>query len=241
MRYCVFSDIHSNLEAFEAVLDFAGKSRIDAYLFVGDIVGYGADPCKCISLLKDINPLQVAGNHDRAATGLLGLEYFTQSARQAIEWTRNTLDMAELSFLSGLGFVSENDKFCLVHGTLESPREFNYMLDIQSASQTFSILKQQICFVGHSHVPGVFINDKGVITYDEPEQVEIKEGLSYIINDGSVGQPRNGDARASFCIFDDEDAIVEYKRLPYDVATAQKKIIKSGMPKVLADRLAVGR
>lgn len=241
MRYAVFSDVHSNLEAFEAVLEFFGKSNIDKYLFLGDIVGYGANPKECIAALRRLDPVSVAGNHDWAAVGLLDTDYFNKAARKAIFWTKDNTSGSDRLFLSGLELTSEGKNHCLVHGTLHHPEEFDYMIDGYRAQKTFYLLKQKVCFVGHSHNAGVFIEDEEKIYYKEPASLELREGKRYIVNDGSVGQPRDGDPRASFCIYDEGSSTIEFIRLPYDVASAQKKIIDAGLPKVLADRLSVGR
>lgn len=241
MRYAVFSDVHSNLEAFEAVLDAAKTSRVDSYLFIGDIVGYGADPSPCIALLRSLACPVVAGNHDWASVEKTPTEYFNEAAAEAVLWTRERLSEFERAYLCGQGLVHETPHFCLVHGTLDHPEEFDYMTDGGRAARTFYLLRQQICFVGHSHMPGVFVDDGEKVTYHGTEKIAIEAGRRYIINDGSVGQPRDGDPRASFCIYDTEASSVEFRRVPYDIASAQKKIRQAGLPGILADRLFLGR
>lgn len=241
MRYAVFSDVHSNLEAFEAVLGAAKQSRIDSYLFIGDIVGYGADPVACIELLRSTGCSVVAGNHDWAVVGLTSIEYFNEAAAAAVLWTKEYSREADKAFLSTQKLVYETPQICLVHGTLDHPQEFDYMTDGARAAKTFYLLRQQVCFVGHSHMPGVFIDDGEKIMYHVTDRIALEEGRRYIVNDGSVGQPRDGDPRASFCIYDTEDATVEFRRVPYDIETAQKKIRQAGLPGMLADRLSLGR
>lgn len=241
MRYAVFSDVHSNLEAFKAVLEFFSKSKIDRYLFVGDIVGYGADPKECIVALQGLSAISVAGNHDWAVVGLMDIGYFNETTKEALLWTKDNLLEPDRLFLSGLALVKEEGCCCLVHGTLTHPQEFDYMIDGYRAMKTFYSLKQQICFVGHSHCPGVFIEEGKKVDYKEPQTLTIEKGKRYIVNDASVGQPRDGDPRACCCIYDDEASTIEFKRIEYDVALAQKKIVAAGLPKILADRLSVGR
>jgi len=241
MRYALFSDIHSNLEAFEVVLDFFKKSNVDRYLFLGDVVGYGADPGACIARLKGVNALSGAGNHDRAVVDMLSTDYFNRAAEEAVRWTKEHTTELERQVLSALGLVKEEKDFCLVHGTLSHPEEFDYMTDDGRALKTFYLLQEKICFVGHSHCPGIFIEEPGEIVYKAPAVLKIEKGKRYIVNDGSVGQPRDGDVRASCCIYDEETSSIEFHRLSYDVVTAQKKIRQAGLPAVLADRLSVGR
>ncbi len=241
MRYAVLSDVHSNLEAFEAVLESLGQSNIDTYLFIGDIVGYGANPKECIAALRRLDPVSVAGNHDWAPVGLMDTDYFNEAAMSAVFWTKDNISESDGLFLSGLELIKEVENYCLVHGTLDHPQEFDYMTDGYRAMKTFSLLRQNICFVGHSHRPGVFVEDEEKIYYQEPRVLRLKEGKRYIVNDGSVGQPRDGDPRACFCIYDENSSTIEFRRVPYNVSLAQKKIIQAGLPRVLAERLAVGR
>ncbi|HAJ56948.1 MAG TPA: metallophosphoesterase [Candidatus Omnitrophica bacterium] len=241
MRYAVFSDVHSNLEAFEAVLNVINKSHIDRYVFLGDIVGYGADPCECINNLRKMSPLMIAGNHDWGVVGMTNIDYFNNYARAGIVWTKDNILEADRLFLSGLKLVEETGYFCIVHGTLSHPEEFDYMTDANMAAKTFYLMEQRVCFVGHSHRPGIFIDDGEKVAYCVPEKIEIRQDRRYIVNDGSVGQPRDGDSRACFCIYDTLSSTIEFKRVEYDIARAKKKILDAGLPRILADRLTVGR
>jgi len=241
MRYAVFSDVHSNLEAFLACLDFLKNAKIDKYLFLGDIVGYGADPKECISLLRAINADCVAGNHDRAVIGLTDIGYFNNVAKSSVLWTRENICEADRLFLSGLGLVKETKGYCLVHGTLSHPDEFDYMSDVRRADEDFYTLKTKVCFLGHSHRPGIYIEDKDKILYQGSGTLALEEGRRYIVNAGSIGQPRDGDPRACFCIYDEDAFSFEFQRVNYDVESAQKKIREAGLPESLAVRLAVGR
>lgn len=241
MRYAVLSDVHSNLEAFLACLDFLKNAKIDKYLFLGDIVNYGADPRECISLLRSLDASCVAGNHDWAAVGLTDIGYFNDNAKRSLSWTRENISDVDYLFLSGLELVKETKDFCLVHGTLNHPEEFDYMTDSFRAVKDFYALKTRICFLGHSHRHCVYIEDKNRILYQEPAALSLEEDRRYIVNVGSVGQPRDGDPRACFCIYDEEASIFEFQRVSYDVESAQKKIREALLPESLAARLAVGR
>lgn len=242
MRYGIFSDIHSNLEALDATLEVYKKEAIDQYLCVGDIVGYGANPEECIEKIRRLDLPIVAGNHDWACIDALSIDYFNPYAKDAILWTRPKLSAQDRHFLGALNLTFINRDLTLVHGTLQNPEEFDYMIGIHAASQTFDLMQTDICFVGHSHVAGIFIKDKsGNIQYNEDRRVEIKPDNKYIVNVGSVGQPRDDDSDSCYCIFDSEKREVWIKRTSYDVETASKKIIACGLPGFLAERLRVGR
>lgn len=242
MRWGIFSDIHSNLEALEAVIKAYKSERIDIYLCLGDIVGYGANPIECIQITKDIAQIIIAGNHDWAVAGLFSLEYFNVWARQAALWTQQIIDLANRNFLASLKLIHENEDLVMVHGSLNQPEEFNYMTDFTEASQTFALMAKPICFLGHTHAVGVFIRDKeGKLDYQTDVRLKLKENHQYIVNVGSVGQPRDGINQASFCIYDTERKEVLIKRVSYDIKTAQRKILANGLPQFLAARLSTGR
>jgi len=241
MRYGIFSDIHSNLEALEAVIAAYKEEKIDQYLCVGDVVGYAVNPRECIEKINTLAMITIAGNHDWAVVDMLSTDYFNKAAEEAVHWTKEHITLFDKQFLSALTLLKEEKDFCLVHGTLSHPEEFDYMTDDARASKTFYLLHEKICFVGHSHWPGIFIEEPEKIVYKGVGVLKIEKGRRYIINDGSVGQPRDGDARACCCIYDEEASSVKFHRLSYDVVTAQKKIRQVGLPAVLADRLSVGR
>jgi diadenosine tetraphosphatase ApaH/serine/threonine PP2A family protein phosphatase len=240
MRYAIFSDVHANREAFDAVLEFLRRSHIDRFIFVGDIVGYGADPAACITLLKELYAVSVAGNHDWAVAGKVELNYFNEEARLAVAWTQGRLEPADMFFLAELNLVEEDGGCCLVHGTLERPEAFDYMKDTLRASTTFRAQSQQICLVGHSHWPGVFVSQGDRIVFQKDTDLIIEEGMRVIVNAGSVGQPRDGDPRACCCIYDTDGQRISFHRIAYDVQTAARKIKEAGLPCFLAERLAQG-
>ena len=238
MRYAVISDIHSNLEALDAVSAALAKDSVDAYLCVGDVVGYGADPKECIRIVRNLGcRVSVAGNHEYGALGLLSLDYFTDDAREALVWTRGVLSAADADYLRSFELVHEGRDYTLVHGSLESPAEFNYIFNSGEAAATAAAAKTPVCFVGHTHAPGIFCLDSGRIERLGAWQVKIDYKKKYVINVGSVGQPRDGDPRASYAIYDAGAKTVEIKRVPYDIKSAQDKILKAGLPAFLAARL----
>lgn len=244
MRYGIFSDVHSNLEALDEVLDKYKKEAIDIYLFVGDVVGYGANPAECIQKVKDIAMVSIAGNHDWACVDLFSPDYFNSQAKSAISWTRQGLDYPGRHFLESLKLIYGNEDLTLVHGTLNDPQDFNYMISSWQAQETFGLLKTDVCFIGHLHVAGYFRKDKDErIYYDDCINecaIDIQGGNRYIVNVGSVGQPRDGNPDASYCIYDTDEKKVYIKRVAYDIQTAGRKIINAGLPRFLAERLISG-
>jgi len=241
MKYAIFSDIHGNLEAFEAVLMAIDKENPAAYFCVGDIVGYGANPVECIEKVQKLNPTIVCGNHDWAAVELTDVEYFNSVAKKAVLWTRDNLGDEDVEYLKSLKLTYTDTDITLVHGTLDYPEGFSYVLDGYAATKTMALMRTQVCFIGHSHVAGTFYDNKGITGYSESGKIEIRPGNKYLVNVGSVGQPRDGDPRASYCIYDNEKDTIEIKRISYDVAKAQQKILKAGLPRVLAARLDEGK
>lgn len=242
MRYAVLADIHGNLEAFKAVLEALSGERIDEYLSIGDVVGYGADPKECIKLLKSLNPaVTIAGNHEWGVLALRPDEDFTEIARDAVLWARSVLGKDELEYLKSFPLIFEDEKMSLVHSSLNMPEEFYYIFDNEDAYVTLSRMRNPLCFVGHTHVPGIFSFERNKVEYIDNPKIRIDYERRYLINCGSIGQPRDGDPRASYVIYDDEDSTIEIKRVEYDVKKAQGKILKAGLPSKLAYRLSEGR
>jgi predicted phosphodiesterase len=242
MRYGILSDIHSNIEALNAVVAALKKEKIDTYLCIGDVVGYASNPKECIEIVKPLANIIIAGNHDWAAVDLFALDYFNPYAKEAILWTKNILDHKDRYFLEYLKLVYKNNDLILVHGTLSNPQEFDYMANVYAAKETFSLMENDICFVGHTHVAGVFIKDKNSsIDYSQDSSISIRPGNKYIVNAGSVGQPRDRNPKAAYCIYDTNKKEIHIKRVDYDTEAARKKIIDAGLPKFLGDRLLVGR
>ena len=242
MRYGIFSDVHSNLEALEAVLEAYRHASIDKYLCVGDIVGYAANPRECIEKVRLIASASVAGNHDWACSDLFSIDYFNPLAAKAVIWTKDKLNQQESYFLKSLKLTFSNQDLTLVHATLNDPAAFSYLSDIQSAGATFRLLNNKLCFIGHTHVPEAFIqNEDNGIDYFDGQTIKIERNKKYIVNIGSVGQPRDGNPRAAYCIYDTEEKTVWLKRRTYDFKATGKKIIAAGLPELLAGRLAVGR
>lgn len=241
MKYAILSDIHSNLEAYKTVLDILNKEKKLKYFCVGDIVGYGADPAPCIEITKRLNPVTVCGNHDWAAVGLTSIEYFNDYAKRAILWSASALNEEDKDYLRSLKLTYADKDMTLVHGTLMQPERFKYVFDLDTAYRMMRLMTTRIAFIGHSHVPGIFSLEKEMIEYTGGPKVKISKDKKYLVNVGSVGQPRDGDWRASFSIWDRDAETIEIRRVKYDVDKAQKKILDAGLPEILAQRLSEGR
>ncbi|MEI8175963.1 MAG: metallophosphoesterase family protein [Candidatus Omnitrophota bacterium] len=242
MRYAIIADIHANLEACEAVLEAIDRENVDAFICLGDIVGYGADPSRVIEITARLNPVMVAGNHDLAAAGAREISGSTPSARAAIEWTRDRLTEREKRFLKELPLVWR-ESFVAAHGSPHHPERFDYVSGLSAARSAFSSFGAgACCFIGHTHAARIFVRDEaGGITCDPLPELKISKKCSYIINPGSVGQPRDSDPRAAYAIFDEERSLVQLKRVTYDIDKACRKIIDAGLPQILGERLRLGK
>lgn len=238
MRYAIISDIHANLEAFLAVLDEIDKSDAVRVICLGDIVGYGANPNECVDIIKERQIMSLIGNHDKAACGLTEPLDFNPVARRAVLWTRGELTPANREYLSGLPEEGMIDGFMIVHGAPSDPDK--YILSEYDAAEEFPLSEEnKLCFFGHTHVRVLYSYSRGDVHVSREEHVRIKEETGYLINPGSVGQPRDKDPRAAYLIYDD-CGDVEFRRVAYPIEGAQKKIIESGLDRVLAERLSLG-
>jgi len=243
MRYGVFSDVHSNLEAMTAVLAALQHDAVDEYIFLGDIVGYGADPVACLALLKKLMSEKtcycLAGNHDHAVCGLSDAVGFNAYAREAVRWTNEQLSDSDLKLLREMPLTAAQDNWVAVHGSLHDPEQWHYIVDQNNALPHLERQMVQVSFVGHSHHPWI-IAKKEKIEWSVKTEENLEDGVKYIVNDGSAGQPRDGDPRASYVLYDSSAKRVEIKRVSYDVERAQKKILDAGLPPILAKRLSLG-
>ena len=240
MRYAIFSDIHANLEALEAVLRDAEEQKCTHYVCLGDVVGYNANPHECVARIQEMDCPIVKGNHDEQASLSESSRDFNELAEHAIEWTREHLSDDDKQWLRDLRLQRQVRDFTIVHATLDTPEQWGYVFNNLDAAASFTYQHTTVCFFGHTHVPMTFIRDDGVRRV-RVDQLRIEMAKKYFINVGSVGQPRDGDWRAAYCIYDIENENVEQRRVKYDLEAAQKKIIDAGLPRLLADRLAIGR
>jgi predicted phosphodiesterase len=242
LRYGIISDIHGNLEALSAVLDEIQNREIDQLICLGDIVGYGANPNECIELVRQNCQIILAGNHDYAALKKVDTSNFNNYAQDAIGWTIGNLNPESTAFLDTLKVFHKVDQIYFVHSTPLDPTEWNYILSTYDAYESFQEFQEQICFIGHSHVPIIFLNRQRH-RYDviEKKELLIDQKNRYIINVGSVGQPRDLDSRAAYGIFDDELRSFTLYRVEYDIEKTQAKMRAAGLPEFLIIRLQIGK
>ncbi len=242
MKAAIISDIHSNLEALQAVLKDIKKRRIKNIFCLGDIVGYGANPNECINLCFKEADAIVAGNHDWASINKTDTSNFNKVALAAIEWTKNNLETESNSRLRELPLTYKIDNLLLVHSAPEHPEEWHYLFSLEDFERQFARFDAQICFIGHSHIASaVFQDANGYADFLRDNPFPIIKNRKYIINVGSVGQPRDLDPRASYVIYDGNKNSIEFVRIEYNIPLASQKIIDAGLPELLAERLLVGK
>ena len=245
MRIGIFSDVHANLEALQAVVSAYRQTQIDRYICLGDIVGYGANPNECCQIVRDLTELVVLGNHDAACAGRMSTEWFNAAARMAVEEHQQMLDAAHMRWLAQLPYRIELDEMLLCHGSPYLQEEFPYIMDeadVKAIMQHGSA-SQSLMFVGHTHRGTTFIvREQPALHVWEDTRTTIHMGPDdrYVFNVGSVGQPRDGDWRASYGVLDTEARTFELRRAEYDVDTASEKIVRLGFPPMLSERLFLG-
>ena len=251
MRLLIVSDIHANLEALEAVLAAPAAAEYDQLLVLGDLVGYGASPNEVVDRIFDLAPqVLIRGNHDKVASGVEEPEHFNDIAAEAVRWTRATeTNRARVAALpEGLALVNDDADIQVCHGTPYD--EDAYVFDYDDAQRALAAAEQRVCFFGHTHVPVIFSGTAPELSLDvvtpeigasDPTRLRLAPDHRYLINPGSVGQPRDGDPRAAFGIYETDDATLELHRMPYRVDVAQERIETAGLPPSLARRLGVGR
>jgi predicted phosphodiesterase len=246
VRIAIIADVHSNLEALEAVLRHAeGENALGQVWCLGDIVGYGADPAACIALLRRLDLHCVPGNHDHAAIGLLPTDDFNRDAAAAAHWTAAQLSPEERQYLENLPNVVQEGDFTLVHGTLRWPI-WEYLYSPEAALAHLQRQQTPFSLVGHTHVPMLVVADErakeGCQMYYLEDGTTIKLGdKRLVINPGGVGQPRDGDRRAAYAVYDADARTVTLYRLEYDIAATQKKMEAAGLPRWLIYRLSIGQ
>ena len=237
MRIAILSDIHGNLEAVQEVLQYLRDNGIDQVYCLGDTVGYGSNPNECLDLVAQSCSKVIMGNHDHAAIGLTSVNYFNDYAKLSTYWTFSVLSAGSRNFISSLDFSWQDDKIFLVHATPANPAMWRYVLTEQDAREEFEAFTPKVCFIGHSHFPVIFSKNEGLI---KVQKYVLNEQDKYIVNVGSVGQPRDGNPQTCFCVYDTDNGQLEYVRLNYDAVLTRDKIIKAGLPVFLGDRLLNG-
>lgn len=242
MRYGIISDVHSNIEALQAVLTELDSMSVDQLICLGDIVGYGPNPNECCSMLLERGCVSIAGNHDEAAATESGVDYFSPLAREALEWNRAALTREHLAFLAELPRERHFDGFNIVHGA--PVYHFDYILDVIDAQAAFSRTDAALTFVGHSHIAEVYYQDAASRTYQQRllhgGRVDLTPEYRYIVNPGSVGQPRDRNPQAAFAVIDAAEGYVDVRRVTYDVRSVQERIEHARLPSQLGERLLIG-
>ena len=229
MRFALIADIHANLEAFQAVLRDSQKQECTQYAFLGDFVGYNADPKACIDIVRAMNVPCVKGNHDEYCSTDEPLDGFNPAAARAVEWTRKQLTEDDRRWLRELEHVRVVENFTLVHATLENPPRWGYVFDKLAAAANFYHQQTQLCFFGHTHVPVAFILDS-VVRGGTYTSFKIERDKRYFVNAGSVGQPRDNNPKAAYVIYDTDKKTIELRRVAYDFGVTQQKIRDAGLP-----------
>ncbi len=247
MRYALISDIHSNLTALKVVIDSLKDDEIDAYICCGDIVGYGPWPNECVQVIRNLQETSslfvVVGNHDWAALELEDITKFNEDAREAVIWTKSQLSEENKEYIKELPYLVKEDKFTIVHGSPRDPLD-EYVLGVSIFKSNLKYFENNLCFIGHTHVPLYFFSggevDVGGGPIVDDVTITLDDSMRYMVNIGSVGQPRDNDPRACFGIFDDEKKEVMIKRLPYNIKKVQDKMKEYNLPVFLIERLQMG-
>ncbi len=241
MKYAIVSDVHSNLESLGIALSKLVPS--DGLICLGDIVGYGPNPNECVELIRERSTLTVLGNHDVAAVDNFGVEYFNPAARAAIEWTQGVISKGNIAWLNELSYEIRQPDFLLVHGA--PVNYFEYILDKRGAARAFGNTDARLIFVGHTHIADYYkLETDGSISHAHMQNggtLALDEQARYIINPGSVGQPRDLNPEAAFAWYDEASASVEFCRYAYPISAVQEKIHEAHLPDMLATRLESGR
>lgn len=242
MKYLVFSDVHGNLEALEAVLARGRIEVVDFHLCLGDIVGYGANPNECVDTIRELETCAcIKGNHDAAVNDPRERAFFHEVALEGVQFAERNLSEENKRFIDNLPYSYSSDGlFIGIHASPFNPEEWEYVLDQGGAKRAFGSMTQRIAFIGHSHAPVIFSDDGRAERFLPGGAVRIRDNIRYIVNVGSVGQPRDGIPDACCVVFDDQAATIELLRVDYDRQKAAEKILKAGLPHVLAERILVG-
>jgi len=242
MKYAIISDIHGNLFALEQALQRIDELKCDRIVCLGDIVGYGPFPNECCRVIQDRADVAVAGNHDHAAIDLVSTQNFNRFAKAAIEWTMSELSAENKDYLRSLDLIHKENDSLFVHSSPADPGAWDYVLSLYDAEIAFNAFESQVCFIGHSHYPVAFSFEDGEFPKNERlPQLTLFRGFRYIINVGSVGQPRDENRDACFGIYDSDRGTFELMRASYDVQQTQAAMAQKGLPEFLIERLSLGR
>ncbi len=237
MIIAIISDIHGNLEALRETFSYIDKEKIDTVYCLGDIVGYGPNPNECVEIVRNRCKSIVLGNHDAAASGALDISRFNLNARNAIIWTGKKLKEENRNYLENLPYIYKDQDLFFVHASPKNPERWTYVFSDITAKEELNSFNEKVCFIGHTHSPMIYPDaEKG----NYSNCYTFANNKKYLVNVGSVGQPRDGDNRLCFCIYDTIEQNIEFVRLNYDIKGTGEKIIRSGLPPFLAERLING-
>jgi len=239
MKYAIIADIHGNLDAFQVVLEDIKNQKATHVVCLGDVVGYNAQPKECLDIVRAMNIPCVKGNHDEYCSTENHLDGFNPHAAEAVHWTREQLSEDDKKWLRELKYSRMAANFTMVHATLDAPERWGYVFDKLAAAASFPYQNTQMCFFGHTHVPVAFMRDT-VVRGGTYSKFKVDASKKYFINVGAVGQPRDNNPKSAYVIYDMDAQTIELRRLEYDIASAQKKILDAGLPELLALRLDAG-
>lgn len=242
MKFLIFSDIHSNYDALQSVINFVEKKYkpFPEVLCLGDIIGYGAQPNECLEKIFSLTDKILLGNHECGVIGKTNIGFFNYSAKESILWTRKVIRKDYFEKIKKLEYTFSLQDISFSHSNLQNPSYWNYINSVYEAEDEFNYENFKLLFIGHTHIPVVYEKIFDDVKMVQNETIRIEDNSRYIINVGSVGQPRDGDNRASFVVFDEDDMIINFHRVEYDIESAMKKINEKKLPKILADRLREG-
>ncbi|HCJ65761.1 MAG TPA: hypothetical protein DHV62_00145 [Elusimicrobia bacterium] len=243
MKYAIFADVHSNLEALNIILEYYSKEKVDKYFCCGDLVGYGPNPNECIEKVRQLKAIVVAGNHDLASVGLKDISWFNENAQASILWTQKKLTPENISYLRSLPQIYQDKDLTLVHGSPRDPID-EYLLNLNQARENLNFFPAQVCFIGHSHTPFFYQKKaEGAESYGnflQKNPVVLNLETKTIINVGSVGQPRDGDPRSACATYELEKKEIYLARFEYNILPVQQKMLEANLPHFLIDRLSYG-
>lgn len=240
MKFAIIADIHANLEALQAVLEDIKAQKCTHYTCLGDVVGYNANPKECLDIIRDMGMPCVKGNHDEYCSNEDPLEGFNPAAAAAIHWTRKQLSEQDRQWLRDLKYLRMVTGFTIVHATLDAPQRWGYVFNKLDAAASFTYQNTAVCFFGHTHVPVAFMRDT-IVRGGTYSKFKVEPGKKYFVNVGAIGQPRDGNPKAAYVVYDVDEGTIELRRVEYDIEAAQGKILAAGLPDRLAERLAYGK
>lgn len=243
MKIGIFSDVHGNVDSLQAVLDAMAQEGVTRFWCLGDIVGYGANPNECVARVREVAEVVVLGNHDAACVGAEDIAHFNQYARDAVLWTQRQLLPEHRDWLKRLPLTESVERMLLVHASPFEPSNWHYVhtrMQVGEMRGGFNATQARCAFVGHSHQAMILVKKGDEFFRFLGEHLRLEDGSRYLVNVGSTGQPRDGNPKAAYALYDTEADTITLVRAAYDIAAAQRKIREAGLPDILADRLETG-